>query len=340
MQPTLQIEVDLAAARRHGIKPGDVRRAAAALVAGIDVGSFFERQKVFQVVVRGTPDVRHSLTSVRRLLIDTPRGAHVRVGDVASVAIVPNPVDIRHDAVSRYVDVRADVRGRSLAAVQDDVRTRIEAMSFPLEYHAEVVEPADDVVPPPARFISFAIAAAIGIFLLLQAALNSWRLATLVSLVLPLGLVDGLLVAFANGGGISLGEAIGLFTVFAITARNAMMLIDRYQHLEREEQEPPGVALVLRGTRDRLPPILMTAIVTGVAMLPLAVLGNTAGNELTHGTALVVLGGLVTSTLLNLFILPALYLHYASRPRRTPDAAPAGPGARQPVPVTRVETTG
>ena len=139
VQPTMQIKVNLEAARRHDIKPGDVRRAAAILVQGLDVGAFFQEQKVFQVVVRGKPELRQSIDTVRNLRIDAPDGTQVRLGDVASVAVAPNPVDLRHDAVSRYVDVRAAVSGRGVDAVRADVRDRLRAMHLPLDYHAEVV---------------------------------------------------------------------------------------------------------------------------------------------------------------------------------------------------------
>ncbi|MEA2303618.1 MAG: hypothetical protein QOH43_898 [Solirubrobacteraceae bacterium] len=336
VQPTLQVQVDLERARRHGIKPGDVRRAAAALVAGIEVGSFFERQKVFQVVVRGVATTHHSIDSIRRLLIDTPTGGHVRVGDVARVAITPNPVDIRHEAVSRYVDVRAAVAGRSADDVRAEAGRRIRAMAFPYEYHAEVLAAADDVRAPAGRFASFAIAAAIGIFLLLQAAFRSWRLAALLAAVLPLALVDGLLVAFVHGEALSLGEAVGLLAVFAIAVRNAIVLISRLQRLE-DDGTPRGPGLVLRVAGERLVPVLATATVTALIMAPLALMGDVAGNEITHPMALVILGGLVTSTVLTLWILPALYLHlqHGSRERAAQPATAEPPR----VPVPPVGTT-
>jgi CzcA family heavy metal efflux pump len=336
MQPTLQIQVDLAAAQRHRINPGDVRRAAATLVAGLEVGSFFEHQKVFSVVVWGVPATRHSVTSVRNLLIDTPGGGHVRLGDVARVQIRPNPVDIRHDAVSRYMDVRAAVQGRDAGAVRADVRRHLEDVALPLEYHAELIDTSTDERPTNG-FVTFAIAAAAGIFLLLQAAFGSWRLAALLFVTLPIALVDGVLVAFISGTKLSLGELVGLFTIFAIAARNGIVLIRHFQHLAEHERQAFGPALVLRGARERLGPIVMTAVTTAVAVLPFAVLGDVAGNEITHAMAVVILGGLVTSTLLSLFILPALYLHYGT-PGAIPVAAPVpAPAAAQAATAPNVD---
>jgi Cu/Ag efflux pump CusA len=311
-QPTMQIKASLAKSRQYNIKPGDVRRATGILVSGLEVGSFFEEQKVFQVVVRGVPHTRNSITSVRNMLIDTPSGGHVRVGDVASVTIKPNPVDIRHEGVSRYMDVRAAVSGRDLSAVQSDVRNRMESLSFPLEYHAEVLDQPEDTKPNPAHFLALVLTSLLGIFLLLQAAFASWRLSALVSVTLPMALVGGVLVVLASGGDLSLGAAFGLFTVFGIAVRNAVKLVTRFQRLEDEEGQAFGPRLVQQGARERFAPVVATAVTTALALAPFAVLGDIAGNEITHSAAVVTLGGLVTSTLLTLFVLPALYLHFGS----------------------------
>jgi Cu/Ag efflux pump CusA len=326
VQPTMQIKVNLEAARQHDIKPGDVRRAAAILVQGLDVGAFFQEQKVFQVVVRGRPELRQSLDTVRNLRIDAPDGTQVRLGDVASVAVAPNPVDLRHDAVSRYVDVRAAVSGRGVDAVRADVRDRLRAMHLPLDYHAEVVTPSADEQSPLSAFLALAAAAAVGIYLLLQAAFGSWRLASLVFATLPMALVGGLLVIVAGGGDLSLGAAFGLMTVLGVAVRSAVMLVRHLQELEANASL--DAALVVRGTADRAAPVALTALVIAAALLPFAVLGDVAGNEITHSTALVVIGGLVTSTVLSLFVLPALYLHLAhgavaARAERA-EAAPVG----------------
>ena len=216
-EPTLEIEVDLAAAQRHGIKPGDVRRAAATLLSGIAVGSLFEQQKVFDVVVWGAPETRSSLTDIRELLIDTPSGGHVRLGDVADVRIAPNPAVIRREGVSRYVDVAANVDGRSLGSAMRDVEGALATVAFPLEYHAEVLA-ADR--QPVGRLIAIGVAAAIGILLLLQAAFGSWRVAALTFSTLPVAVAGGVLAAVAAGGTLSFGSVIGLLAVFGLAARN------------------------------------------------------------------------------------------------------------------------
>src|SRR6266480_337438 len=309
-KPQVDIEVNLAKAQRYGLKPGDVRRAASTLVAGIEAGSLFEEQKVFQVVVWGTPQARNSLTSIRNLLIDTPGGRQVRLGDVADVRIVPTPNLIQHETVSRRIDVSLNVRGRDPSAMVSDIKERLQAVNFPLEYRAAVLGEYEERQADQRNLLLFGIAAAIGIFLLLQATFGSWRLATLVFFALPSALLGGVLAAFAASGVISFASLAGLLTVFGIAARNSIMLINHCQHLEREEGEPFGPGLVLRGARERLAPILMTALAAGLALVPLVISGDIPGHEIEHPMAIVILGGLVTSTVLNLFIVPSLYLRF------------------------------
>jgi len=317
-EPTVEVEVDLAEALEHGIKPGDVRRSAATLLSGIQVGALFEDQKVFDVVVWGAPSIRNSLNSIEDLLIDTPDGDQVRLGDVAEVRITPSPNTIKRDAVSRYVDIGASVRGRDLGDVVNEVENALEDVTFPVEYHAELFGPYAEGTDDQGWALGLGAACAIGIFLLLQAAFGSWRLATVVFLTLPLALAGGALAAFAAGDIISLGSLIGLVTVFGIAARNGVMLIKHYQHLE-DENEPFGPGLVVVGSQERLVPIVMTALATALAVLPLVIFGNIPGQEIVYPVAVVILGGLVTSTLLNLFVVPALYLRFGARAPHTPN---------------------
>jgi CzcA family heavy metal efflux pump len=317
-ESTLEIEVDLASAQRYGVKPGDVRRAAATLLSGIQVGSLFEQQKVFDVVVWGAPEIRDSLADVDELLIDTPRGGHVRLKEVADVRIASSPTVIKREAVSPYLDVGFNVQGRAARAVTSDVQAAIQNFAFPLEYHAEVLNDFAARQATQRRILIAGIIALIGIFLLLQASYRSWALAAAVLVTLPAALAGGVLAAFLGGGGLlSLGLLAGLLTILGIALRNSTMLISHYQHLEEQEGETFGPKLVLRGAQERLAPILMTALATGLALLPFVIFGNIPGHEIVRPIAIVVLGGLVTSTLTNLFILPALYLRFGAS--REPD---------------------
>jgi CzcA family heavy metal efflux pump len=313
-EPQVEIEVNLAAAERYGIKPGDVRRAASTLLSGLQVGNLFEEQKVFDVVVWGTPAVRNSLTNIQDLLIDTPSGGHVRLGDVAAVRIVPALTMIKRDTVSRFIDVGAKVSGRDLSAVTADLTQRIKQVAFPLEFHAEVLGASAERQAAEQRILAVVLVALLGIFLLLQAALGSWRLATAAFLTLPMALAGGVLAALAGGGILSLGSLFGFLAVLGIAVRNGIVLIGHFRRLEQQEGESFGPELVLRGARERLAPILMTAFATALALVPIVIFGDIAGLEMVYPMAVVILGGLVTSLLLNLFIVPALYLRFGASP--------------------------
>lgn len=306
--PTLEIEVDIEKANRYGLKPGDVRRAATSMVSGIEVGSLFEEQKVFEVVVWGAPKARQNLTSIQELLIETPSSGHVRLKEVADVRIVPAATEIHRDAAARRMDVTARVHGRDLAAVAADIERGIQEVDFPLEYRAELLGEYAERLAAQERVLAFAIAAAIGILVLLQAFFRSWRLAFVFFFTLPTALVGGVLAAFLTAGGLlSLGSIVGFVAVLGIAVRNGMTLVSRYRDLEQHEGETFGAELVRRGTQERSAPILMSAVTTALAFLPLAFFGNIAGLEIVYPIAVVVLGGLVTATLFALVGVPATY---------------------------------
>jgi Cu/Ag efflux pump CusA len=338
-KPQIAIKVSLNSGFRYGIKPGDVRRKVATLLNGIQVGSVFEEEKVFDVVVRAEPNARRSLSDVRNMLIDTPRGGHVRLDKVADVRVRSAPAVIERESSQRRIDVSANVSGRSVGDVRKDVRDQIRKLQFPLEYHAEVVGAAGGDDATLSSVLGWIIVAAIGIFLLLQAAFRSWRVAALALLVLPVSVAGGLLASLIDGTSFELGALIGLFAVFAIAARNVILLIDNYQRLEQLEGRGRDSDLIVEGAGERLLPIITTAFVVGLAMLPFLFGGSSAGLEIVHPMALVVIGGLVTSTVLSLFAVPALYLRFGGAPRpamtaedelmhRWAVAAPATEGGR------------
>jgi CzcA family heavy metal efflux pump len=313
--PQVDVRVDLAKAQRYGVKPGDVRRAAATLMAGEEVGDIFREGKAYDVQVWSKPEIRRSLTDIRELLIDTPAGGHVRLSEVAELTLKPTPNTIEREANTRKIDVGANVRGRDLGAVVGDVEDRLEGIKFPLGYSYNLIGELAERQAANERLRGYALVAGIGVLLLLVLAFGSWRLGLMAFLALPMALVGGLIGAYLGGGIISLGSVVGFFTVLGIVARNGIMLITHCQHLEREEGQTFGPALVLRGAKERLSPILMTALATGLALVPLVLAGDRPGHEIEYPMAAVILGGLVTATLLNLFIVPTLYLRFAHRNR-------------------------
>ena len=218
----------------------------------------------------------------------------------------------------------ANIEGRDLGSVVADLKTRLAGVTFPRGYHAEVLGEWQERETAQSRLLTTAAVTGLLVLLLLQASFKSWRAALLVFLTLPMALVGGVIAAWIAGGIVSLGTLVGFFTVFGIAARNGILLVNHCQHLEQEEGETFGPALVVRGARERLAPILMTSLATGLALVPLVVLGERPGHEIEHPLAVVILGGLVTSTLLNLLVVPSLYLRFGHRPTAGPVVVPPG----------------
>lgn len=312
--PQIEVEVDLAKAQRYGLKPGDVRRNAAYLMAGQEAGDIHTANRTFDVQLWSTPETRHSLSSIRQLPIDTPGGGQVALEDVADINIVPVPNAINRENLARRLNVEADVDGRDLGAVMADVRRALAEVDFPLGYHPELVGEYAERQAAQQRILLAGLVAMLVIFFLLRVSLGNWRLATLSFLSLPVAMVGGVLAAFfASKGILSLGSLVGFLTILGVAARNGIMLISHYQHLEEHEGETFGPALVLRGSIERVAPIMMTALTAGLALAPLVFAGNIPGHEIEHPMAIVILGGLITSTLVNLFIVPSLYLRFGKK---------------------------
>jgi Cu/Ag efflux pump CusA len=314
-EPTLQIEVDLAAAQRHGLRPGDVRREATTLISGLAVGNLYEEQKVFDVVVWGGPQIRQSLSDLEALRIDTPSGQQVRLGDVAKVRIAPDPVAIDHNSVSRSLDVTAVVNGRSAADVAQDVTSRLRGISFPYEYHAEVLGDAARQQGNHVRVAAIAAVVILLSFLILQAATGSWGLSGALLITLPVAVVGGVLVAPLVGGVSSIGVLAALFAVLALAIRQALVFVRRARELGAEPGASPGES-VRQAVREFAPSVIGVALVTAALMVAPAVMGTTAGLEAFHPFAVSMLGGLVTATAVSLIAVPAFYLAIANRAAR------------------------
>jgi Cu/Ag efflux pump CusA len=311
-QPTLQIEVNLAAAQQHGLRPGDVRREATTLISGLSVGSLYEEQKVFDVVVWGGPAIRQSLSDLEQLRIDTPSGGQVRLGEVAKVHIAPDPAAIDHNSVSRSLDVTAVVNGRSAADVSQDVTSRLRGMAFPYEYHAEVLGAAAQQQTSELRVAAIAAVVVLLSFLILQAATGSWALAAVLLVTLPVAVTGGVLVAPLVGGVRSIGVLVALFALLALVIRQALVFARRARELGAEPGASPGDA-VQQAVREVAPSVVGVTLVMAAILIAPAVMGTTAGLEAFHPFAVSMLVGLITATLVSLVAVPAFYLAIANR---------------------------
>jgi CzcA family heavy metal efflux pump len=327
--PHITVETDVAKARAVGLTPGEIRRQTSALIASEEVSDIFAGGRAYDVHVTVIPTARDSVTDVENLQLDTPSGQKIRLKDVATVQMGPTPNAVERVKQSRRIDVGANVAGRPLNEVVDEVEQRMEGVTFPLGYHAEVIGESTELDAAEDTLLAFGIAAAVATLLLLHVAFGSFRPALLTFVLLPMALVGGAIAVWMSGRVLSLGSLVGFLAVFGIAARNGILMISHFERLERDEGVKFGPGLVIQGAKERLAPIMMTALATGLALVPLVVAGSIPGHEIEHPMAIVILGGLVTATLVNLFVLPSLYLAFGKSKRERQAAfneAPATAG--------------
>ncbi|WP_428382233.1 efflux RND transporter permease subunit [Nevskia ramosa] len=305
--PQIQIRPRLDALATMGLTAGEVRRQAQTLIAGQKVGEIYRDRKAFDVAIWAEPEVRADTGQIAELLIETPSGAPVRLRDVADIRIVPAPNEIKRENGQRRLDVTMNVAGADLGTVARAVETAVRALPFERGYYPQVLGEYAALKAAREQLLFTSMLGLIGMLLLVWTEFRSLRLTALFAASLPFALVGGVLAVMATGGLLSLGSLVGFVTVIGISARNGIMLLAHYQHLQQHEGETFGPALVLRGASERLLPILMTASCAGLALLPLIVAGNAPGHEIEYPMAIVILGGLVSSTALNLLLMPALY---------------------------------
>jgi CzcA family heavy metal efflux pump len=308
--PHIEVRLRPEAAALFGLTPGHVRRAATTLIKGTKVGEVYQDQRVLDVAVWGVERVRHELQALRELPIETPSGARVPLGDVADLHIAPTPNEIKRENASRRIDVTCNVAGSDLGSVAREIQTRVQGLSFAPGYHPEFLGEYAARQASRDKLLLLSFFSLLGILVLLHVDFRSTRLVMLVALTLPFALIGGVAGAFISGGVLSLGSLVGFVTVLGIAARNGIMLISHFRHLETREGMAFGPELVLRGAEERLAPILMTAACAGLALLPLVLKGHVPGHEIEYPMAVVILGGLATSTVLNLFLMPALYARF------------------------------
>jgi CzcA family heavy metal efflux pump len=317
--PEVAVRPRAGAAAELGLSPGDLQRATSTMLQGARVGEAYREGRVLEVVVAGAERWRREPSALRELPLRTPAGALVRLGDVADVSVRPSPNVVQREGASRRLDVTCDAKGRDLGAVARDVRAAVDRLALPPGHHAELLGEALERAAARGRLAALAALALLGIGLVLYADFRSPRLAGLVFATLPFALVGGVAAVALTGGVVSLGSLVGFVAVLGVAARNGIMLVSHYRHLEAAEGVPFGPELVLRGTAERVAPVLMTALAAGLALVPLALRGDRPGYEIEHPMAVVILGGLVSSTLMNLALLPSLYLKWG-RTRPAPES--------------------
>jgi len=294
---------------RYGLSVGGLHEMIRALLGGTRVGQVYEGDAVVDVVVRADPAIRRNPLALRELLIDLPGGDKIPLRAVADVDVVDAPNAINREGGSRRLLVTFNAEDRDVASVVEDVEARLadRASSLPAGYHLELAGEHEARREAVNRLVLLGAAALVGIFILLYLDFQSIRLTLLVMLSVPLAWIGSVAAVLLSGSHVSLGSLVGLITVFGIVVRNGILMVSHYEHLRLSEGQSPGLEHLLRGAKERLVPILMTASATALALVPLVVRGDLPGHEIEYPMALVIVGGLVSSTLLTLFVLPALY---------------------------------
>ncbi len=309
--PQLQVEVNRAALALHGARVKEVLEEVEAAVGGRVVGQIREGDRVFDLVVRLAPEYRNQPGVLQNIPIRTDRGP-VPLGQLASIREERGPNLVNRENGQRKIVVSANVAGRDVGSVVDEIERRIAAsIELPADYFVQIGGQFESQRNAARTISTTSLLGFAGIALLLFMAFGSWRATALVMLSIPLALIGGLATVFATGGVLSVASLVGLVTLFGIATRNGILLVARYRDLVKSGTPLPDA--VFRGSLDRLAPILMTALTTGLALIPLALGAAEAGNEIQSPLAQVVLGGLLTSTLLSLFVLPAAYRLWGQR---------------------------
>lgn len=308
--PQVDILLKPQATAEYGLSVGVANQAIQTLLRGTQVGQVFEADSVFDVVVRSEPSLRGDPRELRNVLLDGPQGHPLPLSAIADVSVVLAPNMINREQGRRRLLVTCNAEGRDVESVMSDIRDRLHA-EVPLtagchfEFSGEFAAKAE----AQQRMLWLGAASLLGILLLLYLDFQNLKLSLLIMLSVPLACVGGVASVLLSGGDLSLGSLVGFVTVFGVAVRNGILLVSNYQHLQQHGR-PFSTELILAGSVERLAPILMTAGTTALAIIPLAVAGNLPGHEIEHPMAVVIMGGLASSTLLTLFVLPAVYLRF------------------------------
>lgn len=307
-QPEISVEADLEKAQVHGLKPGDVRRAAATYIAGLQAGSLFQEQKIFPVVVWGAQDTRNSLDSIRNLLIDTPQKNWIKLGDVASVDIKPTLNMIQHEKVSRYIDINLNVKNRSHAAVVNDINERLRQVSFPLEFHTDVLGSYAESYQDQFKLTLIILSIALIVYLILQSIVESFLLAAIILIAIPAALSGGIVMAYFLNR-VSLAALFGLIALLSLTISLIVTLLTRYNELKKSSSDklPSIIAFSLN---ELFSSVIVTTLVILIFFIPFIFAYGLPGLEIIRPMVMIIFGGLITVLLTFLFIIPTLLIHF------------------------------
>ncbi|MBI5915832.1 MAG: efflux RND transporter permease subunit, partial [Bacteroidetes bacterium] len=313
--PQLQIKGNREMLARYGIRTEEFTEFVDVAMAGEKVGEVFEGEKRFDLVLRYNNENRSTIEQIKSTMLDAGNGQKVSLATVADISSTSGPNTINRENVQRKVVISANVAGRDLRGVVNDIQKAIgQDIRLPEGYHIEYGGQFESEAAASKSLLFTSIISLLVILLLLYAEFKDFTLAGIILLNLPLALIGGVFGVWLTSGILSIPAIIGFITLFGVATRNGILLVSSYDSLRKE-----GMGLydtVIRGSLDRLTPILMTALTAALALIPLALAGDQPGNEIQSPMAKVILGGLLSSTLLNIFIIPAVYFIIQSKRRK------------------------
>jgi Cu/Ag efflux pump CusA len=322
--PQLVVSLQPRALLQFGFQPLNVLEAVQAAYQGATVGQVYEQNRVFNVVGLLAPEVRRRPEALKSLAMQNSEGVRMPLERLANIYESNGRYSIVHEGTRRRQAVFCNVENRDLASFVDDLRNAIQTkVLFPAGVYAVVGGTSEALRQAQREILLYSVVAAVGVVLLLSVVFHTMRNTLIVMANLPFALVGGVFAALLTGGTLSVGSLVGFVTLFGITTRNSIMMVSHFEHLVHHEGESWGLEAAVRGASERLTPVLMTALVTALGLLPLALGSGQPGREIEGPMAIVILGGLVTSTALNLLVLPTIALRFGrfeERDETTPEA--------------------
>jgi CzcA family heavy metal efflux pump len=313
--PQVQVEINRDSAARYGLTPAVLAETLETAFNGHTVSQILQGQRTYDLTVWFDEASRNNVEAIRSTLVSTPAGPRIPLSQLADVRKTTGPNTINRENVSRRIVIQANVQGRDLNGVVTELQTKMKRAQtgwtpgYFLEYGGQF----ESQQSATSRILFLGIFTIVAIFLTLFMALHSWRLALQVMVNLPLAMVGGVIAVFLTGGVLSVASLVGFITLFGIATRNGIMMISHYVHLMHEEGEAFGEPMIVRGTLERLAPVLMTALAAALGLLPLALSVGQPGKELLQPIAVVILGGLISSTLLDQVVTPALFFRVGAK---------------------------
>lgn len=312
--PQVRFNVNRTAAAQYGLQPGEVAETLEMALNGKKVSEAVEGQRRYDVVVRFDDVSRNSLDALRNVTIDTPQGTQIPASAVSEIETIPGPNQVLRENTQRRIVVLSNVAGRDLGSVVQEMQDRIKSqVQLPEGYFLEYGGQFEAQKEATRTLSVLSIFSLVAIFFLLLKALGDWRAALQVMINIPLALIGAIFAMLITGGVFSVATLVGFISLVGITSRNGIMMISHYLHLIREEGEDFTEHMIIRGSLERLVPVLMTALTAGLSLIPFVLAAGEPGKEILHPLAVVVLGGILTSTLLDQVVTPAVFYKFGRR---------------------------